>query len=74
MTNRIMSSFRECCAQGAGVLLSLIAAVLLFHLLCAGVSVTPETGWHSFEPGIHLGWSFHFENPLDGIREMENRI
>lgn len=74
MTNRIMQSFRECCAHAFGTLLSLIAAVPLFYLSSGVVSVTPETGWHSFESSIHLGWSFHFENSLEGIREMENRI
>ena len=72
--NRSLPSFRKCYAQGSSVLLSIIAEVLLFHLSCAIVSVTPGRGWHSFEPGIHLGWSLHFQNPLDGIREMENRI
>ena len=72
--NRIMPNFRAYCAHEAGILSSLIAVVLLFHLSCTVVSVTPETGWHRFEPGIHLGWSLHFQNPLDGIRGMENRI
>jgi|GEM_PF-3301350 len=74
MTNRIMQSFRECCAHASGMLVSLIAVVLPFYLSSAVVAVISATGWHSFESGIHLGWTFQVENPLDGIREMENRI
>ncbi len=60
--------------QGAVILISIVVTLLIFQIAAASVTITPKDGWQSCEPGFHCGWTVAFENPFDGLSQIEDWI
>ena len=72
--NQRTRAIYESGVRGAVILLSIFVALLLFQIAAASVTITQKGSWESCEPGFHCGWTVAFQNPFDGLFEIEDWI
>ena len=72
--NQRMRGFYESSVRGVLIFLSIFVALLIFQFAAASVTITQKGSWESCEPGFHCGWTVAFQNPFDGLFQIEDWI
>lgn len=72
--NQRMRGFYERGVRGAVIFLSILVALLIIQFAAASVAITQKGSWESCEPGFHYGWTVAFQNPFDGLFQIEDWI